>query len=382
MLAPHLPDSLRVLHVLTPGPVGGLERVVQMLTRGQSRAGHDVHIGAIVDAAESPGCRFLEEAAQDGVTVHALPTPHRAYRRERGMTRELFRRLSPQVGHLHGYRADVLHAGVARRLAIPCVTTVHGFTGGDAKNRFYEMLQRRSFRRMEAVVAVSLPLAEVLAAAGVPSRRLYCIPNAWEGPAPMDGGAARERLGVPEGVFHVGFVGRLGAEKGADVFVEALAWLRELPIIASIVGDGPQMTRLKARADQLGLGDRVGWHGIVPDAGRLFPSFDVFVLSSRTEGTPIVLFEAMAAGVPIVATRVGGVPDVVCEDEAILVEPDRPESLAEAIRAVLGDRGAARSRASRARARLDRERGAAQWVERYDRVYARAMGEISGADSP
>jgi len=105
-------------------------------------------------------------------------------------------------------------------------------------------------------------------------------------------------------------VGRLSREKGADVILDAIAACKP-PWRLSIIGDGPERERLKQQAARLGITDRVTWHGPVSNAGKLLSAFDAFVLSSRTEGTPIVLFEAMHSGVPIVTTSVGGVPDVV-----------------------------------------------------------------------
>ena len=104
-------------------------------------------------------------------------------------------------------------------------------------------------------------------------------------------------------------------------------------------------------------------------AARQFAAFDVFVLSSHTEGTPIVLFEAMAAGVPIVASRVGGVPDVVSSAEAVLVPPGDPVALAEAIRSIYRDDAAARARAQRARGRLLADFTVPPWITRYDAIY-------------
>jgi glycosyltransferase involved in cell wall biosynthesis len=109
--------------------------------------------------------------------------------------------------------------------------------------------------------------------------------------------------------------------------------------------------------------------GQVTEAARLIKAFDVLVLSSRTEGTPMVLFEAMAARVPVVATAVGGVPDVVSQNEALLVPPDRPDELASAIAAVRNDPAAARTRADAAAKRLATEYAVGPWVERYAAVY-------------
>jgi glycosyltransferase involved in cell wall biosynthesis len=135
-----------------------------------------------------------------------------------------------------------------------------------------------------------------------------------------------------------------------------------------VIGDGPDVEQLRERSASLGFGARVRWHGAVPGAGGLMAAFDAFVLSSRTEGTPMVLLEAMAAGVPVVATTVGGVPDVVSGGEALLVPPEAPASLAAALRTLLLDPAGARERAAAARARLQAF-DAGLWLDRYDAVY-------------
>jgi len=167
---------------------------------------------------------------------------------------------------------------------------------------------------------------------------IHVVQNAWQETAlPFDRSAARRRLGVSADGFRIGWVGRLSAEKGPDLLLHALVHLMHLPLSVSIIGGGQEQQSLLARANRLGIEQQIRWHGMVPDAARQFAAFDVFVLSSRTEGTPIVLFEAMAADVPIVAARVGGVPDVVSLAEAALVPPADPVALAAAIRAVYRD---------------------------------------------
>jgi glycosyltransferase involved in cell wall biosynthesis len=283
---------------------------------------------------------------------------------------ELGRRVRPGVVHTHGYRPDVVDAGPARRLGIPTVTTVHGFTGGNWKNRLYERLQRRAHRSFDAVVAVSRPLVERLIRDGVSAPRVHFVQNAWGEPAPpLDRLAARRALGLNEDGFLVGWAGRLSSEKGPDVLVDALAHLTDLPVSVSFLGNGAERRSLVARARHLSVERMIRWHGVVPDAGRLFAAFDVFVLSSRTEGTPIVLFEAMAAGVPIVATQVGGVPDVVSPADAALVRADDPVALAAEIRAVYHNPATGLQRARAARARLTRDFSVRPWLERYQAIY-------------
>lgn len=365
---------MKVLHCVAPAQVGGLERVVQALAVGQRGAGIDARVAAVVDRAHADGHPLLHSLEGARVPVTRIVLPPRAYLAERARVRALCREMCPSVVHTHGYRPDVLDAGVARRLGIPVVTTVHGFTRGGWKNRLYEHLQRRAFRRFDAVVAVSRALADTLVTGGTPGDRVHVILNAWSGEAPLaDRAVARRELGMPADGFGIGWVGRLSHEKGADVLLDALARLSDLPCRVCFVGDGVEREPLERHAARLGVAHRTAWRGLVPGAGRLLRAFDVFVQSSRAEGMPMALFEAMAAEVPIVATAVGGVPDVLSADEAILVPPNDPAALAAGIRHVVADPAGAAARAGAARARLERDFAPARWLERYAALYRRLV---------
>ena len=363
------PAALSILHVLASGAMGGLESVVKALAVGLSRRGHQVCVIAILDLEPAPH-PFELSLARAGLPVSPIRLPPRAYLRERTRLSEHFRRAAPQVVHTHGYRADVQGGAVARRLGIPTISTVHGFTGGDWKNRLYERLQEGALRRCDAVVAVAPTLVDRLRSRGVAKERIHLIRNAWAGPSgllPRD--QARRDLDLPEHAWIAGWVGRVSHEKGADVLLSALAQPEALTVEACIIGDGPERTTLEERARQSEMLDRVRWTGIRDEAARLYRAFDAFVLSSRTEGTPIALFEAMAAEVPIVATSVGGVPDVVTPAEAMLVAPDDPRALASALKTTLGDREAARQRADAARKRLHESFSSGSWLEAHEQLY-------------
>ena len=361
-----------ILHVLAPGPVGGLESVVRLLAAGQAARGRQVAAALILDPGgeDHPLAAALAAA---GVRVAPIVVPPRAYLAERSAIAALCRELAPRVVHTHGYRADVIGGSATRALRLPTVATVHGFTGGGRKNRFYEWLQTRAYRRFGAVIAVSRPLVSRLTARGIPPERIHCVPNAYVSPvAPLPRGAARGALGLPasEPGLRLGWIGRLSREKGADVLVRAMALVPpDRPLALSVLGDGRERAALVALAAELGVGGRIRWHGTVPDAGRLYAAFDGFVLSSRTEGTPIALFEAMAARVPIVATAVGGVPDVVRGTEALLVPSEDPAALARALGTLHDEPEAARVRAEAALARLGVEFALGPWLDRHDRLY-------------
>ncbi len=366
---------LRIAHILAPADFGGLEQVVRNLVLGQHERGNDVRVVAILDQDRRQASPLVEELADFGIGTDALAIAARAYGTERRLTEEALRRFTPQVVHTHGARVDVLDAPVARRAGFPIVTTVHGFTGGGVKNRLYEALQRRAMRRADAVIAVSRAQVSVLRASGVVAERLHVVPNAWSGNGVgLSRVEARAYLGLnPDAGIVVGWVGRLTREKGPDQFLEAVARLAIPDVHCIIVGDGREREALVHLAARLGIQDRVRWAGAVPGAARMLKALDVFVMSSRTEGTPIVLFEAMAAGVPVVTSSVGGIPDVVGSEEAILVTPGNPDLLAQGIRQVLDDPAASRVRTAAARTRLDHFR-TPPWIDRYELIYRSVCG--------
>ncbi|HEX8906292.1 MAG TPA: glycosyltransferase [Longimicrobiaceae bacterium] len=364
---PSASRAMRIVHLAAPGAYGGAESVIQALAAGQAERGHEVHLVAIVDPGAEPPLLAAVRAA--GVHVHRVAPPRRAYLRERAEVRALLARIAPDVVHTHGYRADVLHAAGARSLGLATVSTVHGFTGGGWKNRLYEALERRALRRVDAVAAVSAPIARQLAGA-----RVTVVRNAWSPPAPpLSRQEARARLGLGDATFAIGWIGRASQEKGLDVLIDAIRHLSGIDYRVVVIGDGPDLEVARRRTAELDVAERVDLRGAIPQAGRWMPAFDVFVLSSRTEGTPVTLLEAMDAGVPVVATAVGGVPDVVSQAEALLVPPESPPALAAAIRAVHDDRAAAAARAARARQRLETDHAPGPWLDAYDDLYRRVL---------
>jgi glycosyltransferase involved in cell wall biosynthesis len=179
---------------------------------------------------------------------------------------------------------------------------------------------------------------------------------------------ARKLLRLPDKPL-IGWVGRISLEKGPDVALEAFAQIEERDACIVFIGTGRDATQLRHRAEVLGISERIIWCGAVPDAARFFRAFDLFLLSSRTEGIPMVLLEAMDAQVPIVATRVGGVPEILDSQSAFLVESEDVEGLAAALASALENPELARTKSNRAHQRV-RERFAIEpWLSSYEAVY-------------
>lgn len=365
-----------ILHVLAPAAVGGLESVVRTLAGGQAARGNKVHAALVVEPGKPPPLAQTLGAA--GVEAHVLELGARAYRAERTALMRLAASTAADLVHTHGYRSDVIGGSAGRGAGLPVVSTAHGFIGGTRRGQLNEWIQRRALRRADAVIAVSEPLRARLVASGIGRDRVHLIPNAWApAAAPLSRADARSALGIPDGAAAIGWVGRLGFEKGPDVLLDALALIGASspgpPLEVSVIGEGREGPALRARTAAW-AGPAVSWHGMLPDASRYFSAFDLYVLSSRTEGTPISLLEAIAAGVPVVAAAVGGVPDVTGMDGALLVPPDDPAALAAAIQAAFRDPAAARERARRALKRVEDHYAAEPWLDRHDALYQTLLG--------
>lgn len=365
-------SNVRVLQVIAPGPVGGAESAVLGLSQGLVEAGARVVVAALADASSAP---FVERARAAGLTTEVLHAPGRNYWRDWHGLRRIMRDHQIRVAHTHGYRADMMGLLAARSSRLPCLATAHGFTLGGAKNRLNQWLAVRALRMDDAVIAVSDPLAVTLRALGVGADRVVPILNAWLPPTgrlpPKHEARARLQLDGEAPVF--GWVGRLSMEKGPDVAVAAMARLVHGGARLAFVGGGRERLALEAQVASLGLAKRVHFVGTVPDAATLLAAFDGLVLSSRTEGTPMILLEAIHAGVPIIASAVGGVPHLLAHGTGLLVPSEDPSALAAAMDQVLADPAGALDRATAARARVAAQFSPGEWVSRHLAVYQRVM---------
>jgi glycosyltransferase involved in cell wall biosynthesis len=362
---------LRIVHVAAPGRTGGLESVLVELSVGQRERGHDVHVVTTLDPGTEVGHPLLETLGTNRISAHTILVRSRQYLRERKALRKLLLTYEADVVHTHGFRSDVLHGRLAQHLGCIHVTTLHGFVGGSARARLYEWLQVRAAVLADVAIAVSLPIVRRLEQAGV--RSVELLRNAVSPPADaMSRLEARRALGLPLNDPIIGWVGRLSPEKGPDLFIEAM---KRTPnrVHGAIIGEGPMMSMLEEGVRSSDQTRRLHLLGSRANARRYLAAFDVLALTSRTEGTPMILLEAMWQGIPIVATAVGGVPDVVGNGEAILCADGDAEGIAVALARLAESEDQRHSLARKAsdtvRSTFDRN----TWIDRHDSIYLAAI---------
>jgi len=275
--------------------------------------------------------------------------------------RRLVSSASPEILHVHlasPVESLPILFGVPRREGLSLVTTEHAPSQHRAERPWSRMAKRRSLARIARVIALSSADAGYLESIfRVPSGKIRLVPNGVPLPdPPPDRDGARRRLALGEGDEVIGYVGALAESKGLGDLVEAVAALapsRAVPVVV-LGGEGDYAEQIRERAESAGIGARVRLLGPLHPPDDLYAACDLFVLPSHGEAMPLALLEAMAAGRPVVATNVGGIPDVVREGvEGTLVPSRNPRALAAAIGALLADPRARERMGRAARARVE-----------------------------
>lgn len=229
----------------------------------------------------------------------------------------------------HEYKSNFYGHLAAKKVGIPQIAHFHGWTREDLKVRLYNFIDRRILRKVSRVIAVSNSTSRLLQRHGVPESRIEVVYNALES----------ERETVPERAKNpvpvMGVIGRLSFEKGVHVFLKALSSIRKKapPFKAEIYGRGPDEEKLKRMAVRLRLSEIVEFKGHVDDMAAAYEGLDFIVIPSISEGHPLVILEAWERGLGIVASRAGGIPEIIRDGQSgILTDTGNRKSLAKGIR--------------------------------------------------
>ncbi len=376
--------ALKVLHLIDSLGPGGAERLMIGLLPQLER--HDV-AATVVALQEREGNPVAADLAAVGYPVTTMGIARLRQRGALAQVAEVIRAAEPAVLHTQLEFSNILGSIGAHRLGVPAIATIHTLDRPRAWSREaarFRLMAWTLRHRADRVVAVSESARRhVLAKAGLRRKQTTTIHNgidlsAFAAPAPERRAEYRSRWGVSRDALIVTTVAVLRPEKGVADMLDALPRLltRRPDLVYVIIGDGPARRALEERAAGLGVSGSVRFAGFSGDVAGCLAAADYFVLPSHTEALPTVVIEAMAAGLPIVAAAVGGVPELLGPDAAgMLVAPHSPDHLADALTRLLTSprQAAAMGRAARRSAtkRFDIERQASRLADEYRVLAAR-----------
>ena len=360
----------KVAHLIAPNAVGGAESVVRVLAAGRhARLGRTEVIALVPQPASSP---FVDALRDVEIPVSEVWGGSRRYVAEAAAVASVLKNISASIVHTHVYRADFVGYMAARRAGIAAVATYHGHVAGNWRNRAYEWADRYLLRRFDAVICVSRYNRSRLLRMGTPESKLPLIPNGLEPVQSLGRVEAREALGIPLDARVIGWVGRLSREKGLDLLLRSLSEADLAGARVVVIGDGPERKALSALASTNSAA-HVEFVGERPNAATLLPAMDVLAISSRSEGSPMILLEAIRTETPVVAFGVGGIPQMLAPDSGWLIPPGDVAGFAAGLREALTDPAKARNRARRACQYADEEFGVDRWLDRVEQVYTEVL---------
>ena len=353
-------SRVRVMHVITRLVRGGAQGVVLDLLRSLDPAEYR----QVLVAGEQTGSEgsLWPEAEALGVEIRRIPSlvrevsPLRDYQAYRAIRRQI-RDLDPHVVHSHTSKAGLLGSLAARHEKVGKVLLApHGHIMGEnaripgvpsrgMRRWILAEAQRRSCDVADVVIAPNeTELADGVRLGIWEPDRSIVVPNGVdvERYHPMRRGPLRRKLGFSDSLSHVGVIARLTAEKGIDTAIEAVSWLDDRTHLY-VVGDGPDRSALERLAINSGVGERVHFIGMIPDTSEFLPALDLCLVPSRTEAHGMVAAEALASGVPVVASDIGGLRSLIEPGRTGLrAKPGDVGSFAAALARLLSDRALAK----------------------------------------
>jgi glycosyltransferase involved in cell wall biosynthesis len=294
------------------------------------------------DREDHPVGQFVREARRRNLNLRLLKQRTSLDPAMILEARRIVRELDINLIQTHGYKSNTLGFFLRLLCRLPWMGFAHGYIDDSAKNRFYNRIERLVLRQADRVVAVSDALKTLLIQHGVAGHRIRVVHNAIERSAAAASTSIREvrlRHDLAAGEKVIGVIGRLNPEKGQKIFLRAMEkTLRHVPgVKALIIGDGRDRPALQNFCRERGLAGHVLFLGFQENIADYYQVLDLLVQPSFSEGLPNTVLEAMSFGVPVVATAVGGVPEIIENGNGVMVPPNDPEALAEKMVELLKD---------------------------------------------
>jgi glycosyltransferase involved in cell wall biosynthesis len=335
-------NTCQILHLISSSGLLGAERVLLELAEQSKRAGLKVTIGVLKNS-QNPNLELANTASGLGFQVQIFPCNGRFDNNTARTIKGYIEKEGVNILHSHNYKSNFYAWRALSNNNIRWVVTKHGRRSGP-KLLLYNFLDGFIVRHADRVIAVSKEIGRKARLAGIAQKKILLIENGvnlGRFATSTSPEAIKESLGIKKEALVVGTIGALTREKGHQYLLRAaLKVIRIYPeAIFLLVGDGTERPNLEKTASSLGIKNSVIFAGMRKDVPEILSILDVFVLPSLNEGLPMALLEAQAAQIPVVAARVGAIPDVL-EDgvTGILIPPKAPQAIAEATIKVLSDR--------------------------------------------
>lgn len=372
-------SRLRVCHIIHRLAPGGAEHVLTALARVAPQAGLELSVLSLMPASRHRYTRVLTEL---GVEVRSLEL--RSRWDPRGFHRgcEAIRDLRPELLHTHLKHADLIGAFASRRLGLPMVSTLHILEEVHSPRRRAQrwLAAQVRIRTADRTIAVSEGVRDWYLRTYHPDPATVVrvhngVMQPWLDLGPEARHQLRNDLGVPPQAIMATTIGLLRPGKGhADLISAASRLPKALDLHIVIVGDGPLCPALEAQARTLGLKDRrVHFTGYRTDVGNILACSDIVVQPSRFDALPTALIEGLAAGLPAVASRIGGIVDIVTAELGILIPPGSPDHLAGSLIELAGDPERRRRMGQAARRRFEQEFDAVRWATTLRGLYEEVL---------
>ena len=366
---------MKIIQLISSSGFYGAEKVVLELCAHLYSGGHEVQLGVFVNQGQGE-VALAAEASKLGVPVVPFPCRGRFDARTMGLIRQHVLTHRVDLAHSHGYKADIYTGLASLPQETIRVSTCHNWLTDSLKLMAFELLNKLVLHRFHQVVAVSSRLDRELEGAGIPPARRTLIHNGLAVYAPrVDRAAVRSSLGLDPDAPLLVAIGRLDPWKAHHRLLEAMALLGGEPAPRLLlVGDGDLRADLQQQAHAAGLGQRVIFAGYRRDIPELLAASDLFVISSIKEGLPMVLLEAMGAGVPVISTSVGAIPDALEQGACgALVPPGDAGALAAAVVVLLAHPGRRQEMAARAQQKYSELYSREAMGQRYETLYGHLL---------
>lgn len=369
-----------VLHVrVVTGSGGGPDKTILHSAPYANRASIGMASAYICPHNDEGAAELAHQAWRRGCRLWRIGESGPADPRTATRLLGLCRRLGVSIWHGHDYKSNLYGLMLRRWWPMKLVTTVHGWTWHTTRTKLYYHVDNWCLPRYDQVIAVNTQLADHCLRRGVVSDRLTVVANAID-PAEYTRRAmtvtARANLGIDPDALVIGTVGRLSVEKGADRAIRLIAALRKDWPRAQLhlVGDGPERDRLKMLARELGVAQAVRFWGWQQKSQPFYEMMDVLLLPSHTEGLPNVILEAMAMGVPVAATDVGGVGDLLDHGHCGVILSQDQNTWAPRLSYLLASTDRRKMIAQLARARVESRYTFEHRMDQVFGVYERVLG--------